>query len=233
VNSKKNKRHKVRSGRTTRTNRPQLRSVVKATPTPLHVSTEGSLRFDDRGGRSKKRGRPAGSSTPTTARRNQQIAEHQLAGQKPPAIARAIFRDKNEKVAYDRLRTYLNRYKTQIHAERQKLMGHLLQEVADSLQDVLPKKRGRPRGKLMRKTLKRIDSALKYEQRFKKPATGRWLYRGLPKAIASQRARSFFRSRKPEIDETRRGLANSSTRLGRGPKRRSRRRAKDRRRHPQ
>jgi hypothetical protein len=139
-----------------------------------------------------------------TIRRNQQIAEQRRVGQEPQAIARTIFPDMNAKLAYDRLRTCQNRYPAQIQAAQ---LGHLVQEVADSLQDIRPQKRGRPRGKLMQKTLNRIESAGQYAELGRSQrAVAQLLFPDLPKETAYDRTRDFFSKHRSEIDEVRRRL---------------------------
>jgi len=142
---------------------PRRKPTRTLPPECIQVSVAGSLRFDDpRGGRSKKRGRPRGKFRPETGKLIGFVALRSVAGEKQRAIAHKVFPGLNEETAYTRTRSFINRYRPQILAEIRKLRGQFLFELADSMQDRHTKKRGRPRGKLMSKTLKRIESAARY-----------------------------------------------------------------------
>jgi hypothetical protein len=190
-------RPRRKTGTKTISSRREIRVVPRRKPTKrlppecIQVSVEGSLRFDDPGGgRSKKRGRPMGTLDRTKLL-IQKIAKWLLAGEKQRAIARKAFPGLNEETAYTRTRSFIHRYRPQIQAE---MRGQLLGELEDSMQDLHSKKPGRPSGKLMSKTLERIESANRYSLAGKSQyAMAPKLFRGLSKEVAYARTRDFFR----------------------------------------
>lgn len=172
-------------------------------PESIQVWVEGSLRLDDpNGGRSRKRGRPRGKLGATSPAQIRQFAALLLAGETQRTLAPKLFPNLNEEVSYGRTRSFSSRYRREILPEIETLRGHLLQEPADSFQDIFENKRGRPSGKLMLKTLKRVILAAVFSlagqsQRTMAPK----LFPDLRKDAAYTRTREFFHRHRLQIFE--------------------------------
>jgi hypothetical protein len=178
------------SRKTARRKRKSARAFV---PKLLQVHVAGSLRFDDpHGGRVKRVGRPPGTLDADTETRIQQFTVLLATHETPSEIRRKLFADSDEKRAGARMRSFRHRYRREIDAQLQILRGHFVRQFADSLQERLQTKAGRPRGLMLKTKVRLVKAALFRLGGQNKSRMSPKLFPGLPNTTARNRTYNFF-----------------------------------------